>query len=133
MCVPFSNAISIFKVGHLISLTGLRLETLAIMELEKDYPVSLPAICYDLLRRNNHQQAVIDQAHTHDDDYDDDFRDHTAGRPKLEKSLLRKQDWRLLPLCSVVYLLCFLDRSNIGILCIFLVAALHPQYTQRIR
>lgn len=30
------------------------------------------------------------------------------------KSLVWKQDLRILPLCSVLYLLNFLDRSNIG-------------------
>lgn len=31
-----------------------------------------------------------------------------------EKSLLRKIDWRLLPAVGVLYLLSFLDRSNVG-------------------
>ncbi|KAL2204758.1 MFS transporter [Sarocladium strictum] len=31
-----------------------------------------------------------------------------------EKRLLRKLDIRLLPLCAFIYLLCYLDRSNIG-------------------
>ena len=36
----------------------------------------------------------------------------------MEKSLVRKQDIRLIPLCAIVYLLCFLDRANIGVSCI---------------
>jgi hypothetical protein len=31
-----------------------------------------------------------------------------------EKALLRKLDWRLLPAVGVLYLLSFLDRSNVG-------------------
>ncbi|KAK3990911.1 putative tartrate transporter [Cladorrhinum sp. PSN332] len=33
---------------------------------------------------------------------------------KEEKSLLLKQDLTILPLCAFIYLLCYLDRSNIG-------------------
>ncbi|GFF58725.1 uncharacterized transporter C1002.16c [Aspergillus udagawae] len=32
----------------------------------------------------------------------------------LEKALLRKQDIRIIPLAAFIYLLCYLDRSNIG-------------------
>lgn len=32
----------------------------------------------------------------------------------LEKRLVRKMDWNLVPLVSVLYLLAFIDRSNIG-------------------
>lgn len=31
-----------------------------------------------------------------------------------ERSLIFKQDLRIIPLCSFIYLLCYLDRSNIG-------------------
>ncbi|KAK8021586.1 hypothetical protein PG990_006724 [Apiospora arundinis] len=33
---------------------------------------------------------------------------------KATKKLLRKLDWHLLPFMSLIYLLCFLDRTNIG-------------------
>jgi len=33
---------------------------------------------------------------------------------KEEKSLVRKQDLRIVPLAASIYLLCYLDRSNIG-------------------
>ncbi|RFU32359.1 hypothetical protein B7463_g4001, partial [Scytalidium lignicola] len=36
--------------------------------------------------------------------------EHTAA----QKALVRKQDIRIVPLCAFIYLLCFLDRSNIG-------------------
>lgn len=29
-------------------------------------------------------------------------------------ALVRKQDWRIVPLAAAIYLLCYLDRSNIG-------------------
>lgn len=31
-----------------------------------------------------------------------------------ERALIFKQDLRIIPLCSFIYLLCYLDRSNIG-------------------
>lgn len=33
-----------------------------------------------------------------------------------EKALVWKQDLRIVPLCAAIYLLCYLDRSNIGML-----------------
>lgn len=32
-----------------------------------------------------------------------------------ERALVWKQDLRIVPLCAAIYLLCYLDRSNIGI------------------
>ncbi|KAI8719984.1 MFS domain-containing protein [Fusarium sp. LHS14.1] len=32
----------------------------------------------------------------------------------VEKALVRKMDYRLLPVTAIIYLLCYLDRSNIG-------------------
>lgn len=32
-----------------------------------------------------------------------------------EKTLVWKQDLRIVPLCAAIYLLCYLDRSNIGV------------------
>jgi len=39
---------------------------------------------------------------------------HVSIDPVLEKRVLRKLDWNLITLVSVLYLLAFLDRSNIG-------------------
>ncbi|KAK5124459.1 hypothetical protein LTR85_001676 [Meristemomyces frigidus] len=44
----------------------------------------------------------------------DDVSGSPAMDPALEKRVLRKLDWNLVPLVSVLYLLAFLDRSNIG-------------------
>lgn len=42
--------------------------------------------------------------------------DQYTGRGSIEeKHLIRKQDWRIVPLCSMIYLFSFLDRTNIGI------------------
>lgn len=35
-------------------------------------------------------------------------------RTPEEKALVWKQDLRIVPLCAAIYLLCYLDRSNIG-------------------
>lgn len=44
-----------------------------------------------------------------------EYDDPTAVvNPALEAKLLRKQDWRIIPLAAGIYLLCYLDRSNIG-------------------
>ncbi|KIL92420.1 hypothetical protein FAVG1_04831 [Fusarium avenaceum] len=42
--------------------------------------------------------------------------DHFQGQEKSEanQTLLRKQDWRIIPICATMYLLAYLDRSNIG-------------------
>lgn len=42
------------------------------------------------------------------------FNGSTAEAVKQEKALVWKQDLRIVPLCAAVYLLCYLDRSNIG-------------------
>ncbi|KAL1878101.1 hypothetical protein VTK73DRAFT_8062 [Phialemonium thermophilum] len=39
---------------------------------------------------------------------------HGTIDPVLQKALLRKQDKRIIPLAAGIYLLCYLDRSNIG-------------------
>ncbi|KAF4466557.1 MFS transporter [Fusarium albosuccineum] len=42
--------------------------------------------------------------------------DHFLGHENSEvnKALLKKQDWRIIPICATMYLLAYLDRSNIG-------------------
>lgn len=35
-------------------------------------------------------------------------------RTSADKALVFKQDLRIVPLCAGIYLLCYLDRSNIG-------------------
>ena len=47
-------------------------------------------------------------------DSNSDFDQYTKSGSAEAKSLVWKQDLRILPLCSVLYLLNFLDRSNIG-------------------
>ena len=59
----------------------------------------------------NIQQEVPSQTFVSDDG---DLNGYAGGSAKMEKSLVRKQDIRLIPLCVCVYLLCFLDRANIG-------------------
>jgi hypothetical protein len=40
--------------------------------------------------------------------------ENVAELKAQEKALVWKQDQRILPFCVVIYLLCYLDRSNIG-------------------
>jgi len=45
---------------------------------------------------------------------DDDEGAAAASEEINERALLRKIDWRLLPAVGILYLLSFLDRSNVG-------------------
>jgi hypothetical protein len=47
------------------------------------------------------------------DDIDEQHFDASYRSPQ-EKALVWKQDLRIVPLCAAIYLLCYLDRSNIG-------------------
>ncbi|KAF7373726.1 MFS domain-containing protein [Mycena sanguinolenta] len=48
-------------------------------------------------------------------DYKEEVESQTASYDEAaEKALLRKQDIRIIPLSAAIYLLCYLDRSNIG-------------------
>jgi hypothetical protein len=38
----------------------------------------------------------------------------SGERDRFEKKLVRKLDWRIIPWVSLLYLLSFLDRTNIG-------------------
>ena len=40
--------------------------------------------------------------------------------PEAEKRLLRKLDWRVVPMLWFLYMLAFLDRTNIGALTLIL-------------
>ena len=57
--------------------------------------------------KDSHLQTAI-QA---DDDIDNLSEEERAA---LEKSLKKKLDWQIVPLCLMLYLLSFLDRTNIG-------------------
>ena len=39
---------------------------------------------------------------------------YTGQGSDEERALIFKQDLRIIPLCAFIYLLCYLDRSNIG-------------------
>ncbi|KAL3421754.1 major facilitator superfamily transporter [Phlyctema vagabunda] len=41
-------------------------------------------------------------------------QDDVATSQAENRALIRKQDLRIVPLCAAIYLLCYLDRSNIG-------------------
>ncbi|PKX93296.1 putative MFS transporter [Aspergillus novofumigatus IBT 16806] len=47
------------------------------------------------------------------DDFDEQHFDASYRSPQ-EKALVWKQDLHIVPLCAAIYLLCYLDRSNIG-------------------
>lgn len=57
--------------------------------------------------------ALANGAHTHDAEQDIDGSSLLMTKAE-EKRLLRKVDWAIVPYCSLLYLLSFLDRVNIG-------------------
>jgi len=57
------------------------------------------------LEKGGLSRDVNDSPNSHDGTFID---------PEVEKTLIRKLDWNLIPLVSMLYLLAFLDRSNIG-------------------
>ncbi|KAH7137457.1 MFS transporter [Dactylonectria estremocensis] len=62
---------------------------------------------------------MVSSPHHHiDKELESSHIDDRAKTPsimeKANKALLKKQDWRLIPMCATMYLLAYLDRSNIG-------------------
>ncbi|SPO22219.1 related to TNA1 - high affinity nicotinic acid plasma membrane permease [Ustilago trichophora] len=57
--------------------------------------------------KDSHLQTAVSA----DDDIDNLSKEE---RSALEKSLKKKLDWQIVPLCLMLYLLSFLDRTNIG-------------------
>lgn len=57
--------------------------------------------------KQSHLQAAVPA----DDDIESLSEEERAA---LEKSLKKKLDWQIVPLCLILYLLSFLDRTNIG-------------------
>jgi hypothetical protein len=45
-----------------------------------------------------------------------DIHELPSQQTAEDKALVWKQDLRIVPLCAAIYLLCYLDRSNIGML-----------------
>lgn len=68
-------------------------------------------------RRSIHNVLQMVPSQVLADDRDCNY--YTGSGTNIERSLVRRQDMRLIPLCAFVYLMCFLDRSNIGILPLF--------------
>ncbi|KAL9622113.1 MAG: hypothetical protein Q9160_003456 [Pyrenula sp. 1 TL-2023] len=56
-------------------------------------------------------EDVEDKKHA---ELEDGEHDQFSIDPVLNKALIRKQDLRIVPLSAGIYLLCYLDRSNIG-------------------
>ncbi|UNI17029.1 hypothetical protein JDV02_003408 [Purpureocillium takamizusanense] len=51
--------------------------------------------------------------HVEDVDPETD-RQHDAPEPEEVKRVLRKVDWRVIPILGFLYIMCYMDRSNIG-------------------
>lgn len=61
--------------------------------------------------KGTHSHSQLPTAVQADDDISNLSEDE---RVALEKSLKKKLDWQIVPLCLMLYLLSFLDRTNIG-------------------
>ena len=49
-----------------------------------------------------------------EDDTERDALPYSGTGTAGDRALVFKQDLRIIPLCAFIYLLCYLDRSNIG-------------------
>lgn len=59
-------------------------------------------------------KAYIEDAEVAKEEISDGSPSITPEQAIANKALVRKQDLRIVPLCAAIYLLCYLDRSNIG-------------------
>jgi hypothetical protein len=63
-------------------------------------------------------EKVIVEDKTSSLDGSHDSPDHLASiipdDPKAERALTNKLDWRLTPILGILYMICFLDRTNIA-------------------
>ena len=71
--------------------------------MDRQAPTPLPETAATDLEKNTQDALAVEEANG-----------GVAIDPVLEKRVLRKLDWNLITLVSVLYLLAFLDRSNIG-------------------
>lgn len=60
-------------------------------------------------------QREVDSASPSTSDNDSD-RSRLTWTDDEERKIRRKLDFRVVPLVTLLYLLCFLDRANVGIL-----------------
>ncbi|KAI7361934.1 hypothetical protein KC336_g21752, partial [Hortaea werneckii] len=71
--------------------------------MDKNEPTPLPDEGATDLEKNTQDALTVDE-----------IGESPPVDPALEKKVLRKLDWNLVTLVSWLYLLAFLDRSNIG-------------------
>lgn len=91
--MPSSQPEAVAELSHLPNAPSSASET---SHENKDSYVQTAIVTTDAEMRDN------------DDDELDSLSEHEKA--SLEKSLLKKLDWQLLPLCGMLYLLSFLDR-----------------------
>lgn len=77
---------------------------------------------------NSGSKASIDEVHASEGSKDNVWADHAESGPKKgaasefdydmppdeERRMVRKCDWRILPVVSALYVMSFLNRVNIG-------------------
>lgn len=69
----------------------------------------------DVALSSDSKRAADEKAHAGDVREEEGINDSSLLMTKEEeKRLLRKIDWAIVPYCSLLYLLSFLDRVNIG-------------------
>lgn len=70
-------------------------------------------------KKKNYQRTIISKVELQssssgsNDDEDFDKEDEDDFSDMSEKKIVRKLDWRLMPLLTIIYLIAFLDRGNI--------------------
>ena len=68
-----------------------------------------------MARKGSQSKSFVSSAGVEEIEFEtqDEVNDYYID-PKAEKRLVRKLDWRLIPWLCLLYLISFLDRTNIG-------------------
>ncbi|KAK3067951.1 hypothetical protein LTS18_000876, partial [Coniosporium uncinatum] len=71
-----------------------------------------------MLAAGNQEKSQLDYKTDVETGRETDASSQESARDEValpsDKALIRKQDLRIIPLCAGIYLLCYLDRSNVG-------------------
>ena len=84
------------------------------MAIFSKWKASAPATATDVVEDDSHLPSALDlEKKQHGSEVIPQTRNEKID-PALEKIVVRKMDWRIVSLVTALYVLAFLDRSNIG-------------------
>ena len=84
--------------------------------LTKKFNATPPSTGLNVVEDNEQLSSTREVEHQHDPSAIESIPEVRYGEvdPMLERRVVRKMDFRIVPLVSALYVLAFLDRSNIG-------------------